>query len=92
MKIILKKLMFLIAFILLLNIIGCQTNENVSEIHKYDHIVIVVEENKSYDQIIGNDAAPYINSLLKESANFTQMFAEEHASEGNYFWLLSGDN
>jgi len=59
----------------------------------YDHIVIVVEENKDYDQIIGNDAAPYINNMLKrEGANFTRMFAEEHFSQGNYFWLFSGDN
>ena len=92
MKIILKKLMFLIASILLLNLIGCQTNENISKIHKYDHIVIVIEENKSYDQVIGNDAAPYINSIIEESANFTQMYGEEHESEGNYFWLLSGNN
>ncbi|MHB8335961.1 MAG: alkaline phosphatase family protein [Ignavibacteriaceae bacterium] len=59
----------------------------------YSHIVIVIEENKSYDQIIGNKSAPYINNVLKnEGANFTQMFAEEHFSEGNYFWLLSGSN
>ena len=44
-----------------------------------------MEENKSYDQVIGNDAAPYINSLLKESANFTNMYTEGHLSEGNYF-------
>ena len=61
-------------------------------IHKYDHIVIVMEENKNYDQIIGNNIAPYINSLRKEGANLTQMYAEEHASEGNYFWLFSGSN
>ena len=59
----------------------------------YDHIVIVVEENKDYEEIIGNLAAPYINNVLKkEGANFTQMFGEEHFSEGNYFWLFSGDN
>lgn len=59
----------------------------------YDHIVIVIEENKSYDQIVGNKAAPYLNSvLIKEGANLTQMYAEEHFSEGNYFWLLSGSN
>jgi phosphatidylinositol-3-phosphatase len=59
----------------------------------YDHIVIVVEENKDYEEIIGNEAAPYINNVLKkEGANFTQMFGEEHFSEGNYFWLFSGDN
>jgi acid phosphatase len=58
----------------------------------YDHVVIVVEENKDYEQIIGNAAAPYINHLAAEGASFTQMFAEEHHSQGNYFWLFSGSN
>jgi hypothetical protein len=59
----------------------------------YDHVVIVVEENKGYEQIIGNPAADYINNVLKkEGANFTRAYAEEHFSEGNYFWLFSGDN
>jgi phosphatidylinositol-3-phosphatase len=60
---------------------------------KYSHIVIVIEENKDYKQIIGNKAAPYINNVLvKEGANLTRMYAEEHFSEGNYFWLLSGNS
>src|SRR6185295_5769417 len=60
---------------------------------KYSHIVIVVEENKDYDQIIGNPSASYINGTLKaEGADLTQMYAEEHNSEGNYFWLFSGSN
>src|SRR5262249_10852223 len=60
---------------------------------RYDHVLIVMEENKDYDQIIGNPAAPYINSTLaKEGANFTQMYGEEHNSQGNYFWLFSGSN
>jgi len=59
----------------------------------YDHIVIVIEENKDYDQIIGSAKAPYINGVLKaEGASLTRMFAEEHPSEGNYFWLFSGAN
>jgi acid phosphatase len=60
----------------------------------YDHIVIVIEENKDYEQIFEQfrDAAPYINQLRYEGANLTQMFAEEHHSEGNYFWLFSGSN
>ena len=59
----------------------------------YDHVVIVVEENKGYEQIIGNPAAAYINNVLKkDGANFTRTYAEEHFSEGNYFWLFSGDN
>lgn len=60
---------------------------------KYDHIVIVIEENKDYAQIVGNKNAPYINHVLvKEGANLTHMYAEEHFSEGNYFWLFSGSN
>ena len=59
----------------------------------YDHIVIVVEENKDYEEILDNPDAPYINNVLKkEGANFTQMFGEEHFSQGNYFWMFSGDN
>jgi Phosphoesterase family len=63
-----------------------------STLPRYDHIVIVVEENKDYDQIIGNIAAPYLNKLASEGASLAQMFAEEHPSEGNYFWLFSGGN
>jgi phospholipase C len=69
---------------------------NVKKSHKlpvYDHIVIVIEENKDYDQVIGTESAPYINNVLKkEGANLTKMYAEEHASEGNYFWLVSGND
>jgi acid phosphatase len=61
-------------------------------LHVYDHIVIVIEENKNYEEIIGNAAAPFINQLKNEGADLTQMYAEEHNSEGNYFWLFSGSN
>jgi acid phosphatase len=58
----------------------------------YDHVVIVVEENKDYDQVVGSPDAPFINGLRTKGANFTGMFGEEHHSQGNYFWLFSGDN
>jgi acid phosphatase len=59
----------------------------------YDHIVIIVEENKNYDQIVGSKNALYINGVLQEEgASLTQMYGEEHHSQGNYFWLFSGSN
>jgi hypothetical protein len=59
----------------------------------YDHVVIVVEENKDHDQVIGKEYALFINeTLCKEGAEFTQIFGEEHHSQGNYFWLFSGSN
>ena len=64
-----------------------------SNLPVYDHIVIVIEENKDYRQIINDPAAPYINGTLRtQGASFTRMYAEEHHSLGNYFWLFSGSN
>jgi phospholipase C len=56
----------------------------------YDHIVVVIEENHSNTQIIGNASAPYITSLANGGANFTQSFAVTHPSEPNYLALFSG--
>jgi phosphatidylinositol-3-phosphatase len=59
----------------------------------YDHIVIVVEENKDVEQIFGDRFdAPYIRQLAAEGAVIGAMFGEEHYSQGNYFWLFSGSN
>jgi hypothetical protein len=64
-----------------------------SNLPVYDHIVIVMEENKDYKEVIGQPYAPYINNTLKaEGADFVQMYGEEHYSQGNYFWLFSGDD
>jgi acid phosphatase len=58
----------------------------------YDHIVVVIEENKDYGQIDNNKRAAYLNELAASGASFSRMFGEEHNSQGNYFWLFSGDN
>jgi phosphatidylinositol-3-phosphatase len=64
-----------------------------SNLPVYDHIVIVVEENKDFEQILGGKFdAPYIRKLATEGAVFERMFGEEHFSQGNYFWLFSGSN
>ena len=54
------------------------------------HITVVVMENYNYAQIIGNSAAPYINSFAKANALFTASFAVAHPSEPNYLALFSG--
>jgi acid phosphatase len=59
----------------------------------YDHIVIVIEENKDFEQIFGDRFdAPYLRTLAAEGASIGRMFGEEHFSQGNYFWLFSGSN
>lgn len=55
-----------------------------------DHIVIVIEENKPFTQIIGNPAAPYINQLARRGVLFTQSYGVSHPSQPNYLALFSG--
>jgi phospholipase C len=57
---------------------------------KPDHIIIVMEENHDYSDIIGNAQAPYINSLAQSGASFTDSHAITHPSQPNYLELFSG--
>lgn len=55
------------------------------------HVVIVIEENRSQANIIGNKSAPFINALAAGGAMMAQSFAETHPSEPNYLALFAGD-
>jgi hypothetical protein len=55
------------------------------------HVVIVVEENRSQANIIGNKSALFINALAAGGAMMAQSFAETHPSEPNYLALFAGD-
>ncbi|MEH2486799.1 beta strand repeat-containing protein [Bradyrhizobium sp. AZCC 2230] len=69
-----------------------QVNQTTTStgVPKYSHIVVVVEENHNYDQIAGNSQAPYINSLMAGGASLTNMTAEAHPSQPDYFALYAG--
>lgn len=54
------------------------------------HTVVVVMENHSYADIIGNPAAPFINELASRGALFSRSYAITHPSEPNYLALFSG--
>jgi hypothetical protein len=54
------------------------------------HTVVVVMENHSYGEVIGNPQAPYINQLAGEGTVFTDSHAVAHPSEPNYLALFSG--
>src|SRR6267378_7837076 len=74
-----------------------------AQIPKYDHVVIVIFENHSYANIIGNPAAPNFNALAASSANFlpasddpagvmSGSHAVRHPSQPNYLEFYSGSN
>lgn len=55
-----------------------------------NHVFIVMEENHSYEQVIGNPQMPYLNSLVQAYARADGYFANTHPSIGNYFMLTTG--
>src|SRR5688572_9590658 len=65
-----------------------------SEIPVPDHVVIVFEENRSYEQVFGNRTAPFINGLATSphGALFTQSYGIERPSQPNYIDFFSGSN
>lgn len=56
----------------------------------FNHVILVVEENHSYADVIGNSAMPYLNSLASQYGLATQYFANGHPSMPNYLMLTTG--
>ena len=55
-----------------------------------DHIIIVIEENHGFDDLIGNSNAPYLNQLAQQGALFTQSYGITHPSQPNYIAFFAG--
>ena len=69
---------------------ACGTSGDDSPVPRPDHIVVVIEENRSYSSIIGNPEAPYLNELARWGASLTEFTAITHPSQPNYLALFSG--
>lgn len=67
------------------------TASHAGELPRYDHIFVIIAENKNYEQIIGSENAPRLNQLAKEYGLATNFYGEVHPSEGNYVAILGGD-
>src|SRR6185312_12712928 len=61
-----------------------------ASVPQFGHVVMVLEENHSYSEVVGNSAMPYLNSLAAQYGLATQYFANTHPSIGNYFMLTTG--
>lgn len=55
-----------------------------------DHIVIVIEENHGFSQVIGYPGAPFLNQLAAGGALFTDFYGLTHPSQPNYIHFFAG--
>ena len=53
-------------------------------------VFLVIEENHSYSEVIGNSAMSFVNGLASKYGIATQYYADTHPSIGNYFMLTTG--
>ncbi len=57
---------------------------------QFGHVVIVVEENANYSDVVSGASMPYLKSLASQYGLATQYYANTHPSLGNYFMLTTG--
>lgn len=65
---------------------------NIEGIPRYDHIFIIMLENKGTKSIKGSPYAPKINAYLNAGNQFTSYFATGNPSEPNYTALGGADD
>lgn len=54
------------------------------------NVMVIVEENHSQDDIIGNPALPFLNDLARTYGQATNYVGVSHPSEPNYLAMVSG--
>jgi len=77
------------AFIVLLLVTATSFNQQTA-IPRYDHVILIIEENHGFNELIGSTNAPYINELAQQGALFTQSHGISHPSQPNYLAIYSG--
>jgi acid phosphatase len=60
-------------------------------IPQFSHVFVLVEENHSFADVIGNSNMPYLNELASANSLATQYYGETHPSLPNYFELTIGE-
>jgi hypothetical protein len=56
----------------------------------FSHVFLVVEENHSFTEVIGNSSMPYFSSLVSKYGLAKQYFANAHPSLPDYLILTTG--
>jgi hypothetical protein len=78
------------AVICALLVAGAATATASAPAPAFDHVVVIVFENKEATKVLGNRAAPTFNSYARRYAKLTRYYGVTHPSLPNYLALVSG--
>src|SRR5712692_7543465 len=62
-----------------------------ADVPPFDHIILIMMENHSISQIVGNPDAPFLNSLTLDNPVAANHFGITHPSLPNYMAVTGGD-
>src|SRR5438876_6589452 len=60
------------------------------QVPAFQHVVVIVFENKEYGAVLGSRDAPTFNRMAQRYATLTQYYGVAHPSLPNYLALVSG--
>jgi hypothetical protein len=76
--------------VLPLALLVCPAATAVAPVPAFEHVVVIVFENKETRSVLGNRSAPTFNSYARRYANLTRYYGVTHPSLPNYLALISG--
>lgn len=70
--------------------VSSQLTAQDQAVPRYDHLFILIEENKGNGQILGNSNAPNLNQFKQTYGFASNYYGVVHPSQANYIALLGG--
>jgi hypothetical protein len=93
MKVVTQALLALAATMSIAGTAGAATQSHPqSKFGRLDHVFLIMMENQTNTDILGNPNAPFINQYARQVNQATQYFAVGHPSAPNYLEIVGGSN
>ncbi len=68
----------------------CGVSVSYGQMPRSNHVIIVMEENHSYENVLNSMSMPWLTGMAKHYASADYSYANAHYSIPNYMWLTAG--
>jgi phosphatidylinositol-3-phosphatase len=79
-----------VALLVVCGVLAGPAATSASSIPAFEHVVVIVFENKESSSVLGNRSAPTFNAYARRYASLTRYYGVTHPSLPNYLALVSG--
>ncbi len=85
-----RRMLAVVLLVAVLGVLVVAASGRAAAVPRAPRVAVLVLENRSYEQVIGNREAPFLNGLARRNALETNYFAIGHRSLPNYIALTGG--